>query len=95
MGVAGRVFTIAMKARSESRSSLAWGSSTFKDKSTPLPPPLARETQRVTGADWNAFWAAVKAYSRARVGPQAIGEAAQKAMRDIQAIRATCARKPR
>jgi hypothetical protein len=52
-------------------------------------------TQRVTGADWDAFWAAVKAYRRGRVGPQAIGDAAQQTMRDIQAVRANCSRKNR
>jgi hypothetical protein len=54
-------------------------------------PPLARGMRRVD-ADANAFSAAFAAYDRSRAGPQAIGKAAEKMMRDIQAIHATCSR---
>lgn len=94
MGPAGRVVR-GFVSRSKSGPTVYFSASGQAVMSTPLPPPLARETQRVVGADWNAFWRAVRAYNRVRAGPQAIGEAAQTTMRDIQAVRATCARKPR
>lgn len=60
----------------------------------PLPktPPLSREL-RLETADVMAFWATLTATSHGRARPQAVGAAAQKVMRDIRAIRATCARR--
>jgi hypothetical protein len=58
---------------------------------TPIPktPPLSREL-RLFMADDLAFWAALAAASHSPARPQAVGAAAQKAMRDIRTIRATC-----
>lgn len=82
----GRVIMAARKGLSRSVSYLI--------NAPPLPPSLAREMRRVQ-ADENAFSAAFAAYYRSRAGPQAIGNAAEKVMRDTQAIRATCSREHR
>jgi hypothetical protein len=96
MGATGQVIMLATRARSSSGTVSFLSSGVMRATGTapPLPPPLSREMRRVD-ADTNAFWAAVAAYSRSRAGPQAVGDAAQKAVRDIQAIRATCTRKHR
>jgi len=61
-------------------------------KVVPFPPALAREMRQIR-ADLTAFGAAFSGYYRHRARPQAIGDAAQKMMRDIQAVHATCSRK--
>jgi hypothetical protein len=71
---------------------LATGAS-FRSSAVPIPktPPLSREL-RLESADFIAFWATLTANSHGTASPQAVGAAAQKVMRDIRAIRATCAR---
>lgn len=54
-----------------------------------FPPLLARQMRQVL-ADMSAFVAGFGAYGRYPPRPRAISDAAQKAMRDIQAVRATC-----
>jgi hypothetical protein len=66
---------------------------TFRSSAVPIPkiPPLSREL-RLETADFIAFWATLTANSHGKAGPQAVGAAVQKVIRDIRAIRATCAR---
>jgi len=66
---------------------------TSVSSTVPIPkaPPLSREL-RLETADFIAFWATLTANSHGKASPQAVGAAAQKVMRDIRAIRATCAR---
>jgi hypothetical protein len=60
-------------------------------KAVPFPPPLARQMHQVD-ADLTAFGAASVEY-RYHKRPQTIADAAQKLMRDIRAVRATCSQK--
>jgi hypothetical protein len=59
-------------------------------KAVPFPTPLARQMRQID-ADLAAFGAARVRY-RPHKSPQAIGDAAQKLMRDIPVVRATCSR---
>lgn len=93
-GPTGRVIRFAIRARSKSGHSSSISLS-FADKSPVLvPPPLSGEVRRVY-ADEHVFGDALAAYGNSQAGAKAVGDAAQKAMRDIQAVRATCASKPR
>lgn len=83
----GPLITAARKA--EVRTLPRLGSAATPVKA--LPPPLARGMRRLD-ADASAFSAAFASYDRSRTGTQAIGQAAGKMMRDIQAVRATCSR---
>lgn len=83
----GPLITAARK--DEVRTFPRLGSAAIPVKAPPLPPPLARGMRRLD-ADANAFSAAFASYEQSRTGPQAIGQAAGKMMRDIQAVRATC-----
>jgi hypothetical protein len=85
----GPLITAARKAEVRTFSRL--GSAARPVKAPPLPAPLARGMRRLD-ADANAFSAAFASYDRSRTGRQAIGQAAGKMMRDIQAVRATCSR---
>lgn len=60
-------------------------------KVVPFPPPLARQMRQID-ADLTAFGAARVGY-RYHKRPEAIGDAAQKLMRDIRAVQATCSQK--
>jgi hypothetical protein len=60
-------------------------------KVVPFPPPLARQMRQID-ADLTAFGAALVGY-RYHKRPQVIGYAAQKLMRDIRAVQATCSKK--
>jgi hypothetical protein len=57
-------------------------------KVVPFPPSLARQMHQI-GADLAAFGAARVGY-RPHKSPQAIGDTAQKLMREIRAVQATC-----
>lgn len=59
-------------------------------KVVPFPTPLPRQMRQID-ADLAAFGAARVRY-RPHKSPQAIGDAAQKLMRDIRGVRATCSR---
>jgi len=61
-------------------------------KVVPFPAPLARQMRQID-ADLAAFGAARVGY-RPHKSPQPIGDTAQKLMRDIRAVQATCSRKP-
>src|SRR6267154_3464809 len=60
-------------------------------KVVPFPPPLTRQMRQID-ADLTAFGTAQVGY-RYHKRPLAIGEAAQKLMRDIRAVQATCSQK--
>jgi hypothetical protein len=60
-------------------------------KVVPFPPPLARQMHQID-ADLAAFGAARVGY-RPHKSPQAIGDTAQKLMRDSRAVRAMCSQK--
>jgi hypothetical protein len=57
-----------------------------------FPPPLAAQMRQVY-ADMSAFQAALGGYHQDHATAQAIGDAAQKMMPDLQAVRATCSQK--
>lgn len=59
-------------------------------KVVPFPAPLARQMRQID-ADLAAFGTARVRY-RPHKSPQPIGDAAQKLMRDIRAVQATCSR---
>ncbi len=95
MGAMGQVITAAMQARSQHGPSATFFESELRGGSAPpLPPLLSGDVRRLT-ADMFATWAAVAAYGNSRASPGSIGDAAQRAMRDIQTIRAACAAAPR
>ena len=60
-------------------------------KVVPFPAPVARQMHQID-ADLAAFGAARVGY-RPRKSPRAIGDTAQKLMRDIRAVLATCSQK--
>ncbi len=60
-------------------------------KVVPFPAPVARQMYQID-ADLAAFGAARVGY-RPHKSPQAIGDTAQKLMRDIRAVQATCSQK--
>ncbi len=94
MGAMGQVITAAMQARSQHGPWTTFESELRGGSAPPLPPPLSGDVRRLT-ADMFATWAAVAAYGNSRASPGSIGDAAQRAMRDIQTIRAACAAAPR
>jgi hypothetical protein len=90
----GRVITTAVQARSQSGGAVMAVSELHGGTATPLPPPLSGDVRRVT-ADVGAVWAAVAGYANSTATARSVGDAAQRTMRDIQAIRAACAVAPR
>jgi hypothetical protein len=92
MGQLGAPITGAIAVRSQPASTaISFSIVREPAKLLALPPPLSAEIGRVT-ADMNAFFGALSAYAESQSGPGTVGEAAQKVMGDIQAVRATCAR---
>lgn len=92
LGQLGREIAAATATARGSKSGTFLGSAVMIAVKMPrLPPSLAREMRRVE-ADDHAFWTAWAANSRSKADPQAVGAAAQKTMRDIHAITATCAK---
>jgi hypothetical protein len=53
-------------------------------------PQLSRELRQLE-KDYLAFWSAWVAARNSAAGPRPVGSAAARAMRNIQAVRATCA----
>jgi hypothetical protein len=61
-------------------------------KVVPFPPPLALKMRQIF-ADMSAFETASSEYYQHYARPRAIGDAAQKLMRDIPAVQAACSQK--
>jgi hypothetical protein len=91
MGQLGAPITGAIAVRDRPASSaLSFGVIREPAKAPALPPPLSDEIGRAI-ADMNAFFGALLAYAESEAGPGAVGEAATRVMREVQAVRATCA----
>jgi hypothetical protein len=91
MGQVGMMITAAMQARTAPTGTAVSIDGLVSNTQPKLSPLLSGEVSRVT-ADMIAFVQTISEYSQSEEGPRAIGEAAQKAMRDIQAVLSTCAR---